>query len=159
MRLERTLLDKYVNGAFLNKRQIGRPLRPNLRHRGHAGWLELVFAPRNRWEQLVSQFIKAMNPYIAFFTYRFHVERARDIGVPIEDMYENKFHKEPLPFNHVYAQYFHPETLMERVRNVHFYRKPRTLFKGFRVPEWATASNMKGFELDTYSRQVWDNAL
>jgi hypothetical protein len=71
----------------------------------------------------------------------------------------NKFHKEPYIQFHMYAQYFHPETLLERVRDVNFFRRPRTLFKGFRVPDWATAENRHGWELDTYSRQVWDNAM
>ena len=39
--------------------------------------------------------------------------------------------------NHVYAQYFHPETILERVRDTSFYRRPRTIYKGFRVPDWA----------------------
>lgn len=59
----------------------------------------------------------------------------------------------------MYAQYFHPETLLERVRDVNFYRRPRTLFKGFRVPDWATAEKRHGWELDMYSRKAWDNAL
>ncbi len=71
----------------------------------------------------------------------------------------NKFHKEPYIQFHIYAQYFHPETLLERVRDVNFYRRPRTLFKGFRVPDWATSEKRHGWELDTYSRQVWENAL
>lgn len=37
MKLERTLLDKFVNGAFLNKRQIGRPLKYNIRSKGRQG--------------------------------------------------------------------------------------------------------------------------
>jgi len=47
--------------------------------------------------------------------------------------------------NHVYAQYFHPHTLLERVRDVSFIRRPRTLFKGFKVPEWATAEKEQGW--------------
>lgn len=61
--------------------------------------------------------------------------------------------------HHIYAQYFHPETLLERVRDVNFYRRPRTLFKGFKVPDWATAEKKHGWELDAYSRQAWDNAM
>jgi hypothetical protein len=49
----------------------------------------------------------------------------------------------------MYAQYFHPETLLERVRDVAFYRRPRTLFKGFKVPDWATAEKRHGWELET----------
>jgi hypothetical protein len=70
----------------------------------------------------------------------------------------HKFHKEPYIMNHVYAQYFHPETLLERVRDVSFYRRPRTIFKGFKVPDWATAGKMNGWEVDAYSRQAWENA-
>jgi len=40
---------------------------------------------------------------------------------------------------HMYAQYFHPSTLLERVREVRAYRMPRVMFKGFRAPDWATA--------------------
>ena len=61
--------------------------------------------------------------------------------------------------HHVYAQYFHPETLLERVRDVSFYRRPRTIFKGFRVPDWAQNQKMYGWDVDAYSRQAWNNAM
>lgn len=77
----------------------------------------------------------------------------------VEDVYANKFHKEPYVMHHIYAQYFHPSTLLERVRDVRFYRNPRTMFKGFRVPDWATAKEQHGWEFDAYSRQAWDNAM
>lgn len=103
MRLEKTLLDRFVNGAFLNKRKIGRPLRYNLRNRGTDGWIELVVNPRNQWEQFCSKVLKAYYPYLSFFTYRFHVEKAREIGIRIEDFYDNKFHREPYIHYHIYA--------------------------------------------------------
>lgn len=100
-----------------------------------------------------------MHPYLFFVSYRFHVEKARESGMRVEDTYVNKFHKEPYVMHHIYAQYFHPDTLNERVRNVAFYRRPRTIFKGFRVPDWAQSQNHEQWQLDTYSRQAWDNAL
>lgn len=60
---------------------------------------------------------------------------------------------------HIYAQYFHPGSLLERIRDVRFYRAPRTMFKGFKVPDWATADKTVGWEVDLYSRQAWDNAM
>jgi hypothetical protein len=63
-----------------------------------------------------------------------------------------KFHKEPYFMNHVFAQNFHPATIQERVRDVAFYRRPRTIFKGFKVPDWAQASNMNGWDIDCHSR-------
>lgn len=45
------------------------------------------------------------------------------------------------------------------MRDVRFYRQPRTLFKGFKVPDWATAEKRHGWELDAYSRQAWENAM
>jgi len=42
---------------------------------------------------------------------------------------------------------------------VAFYRRPLTLFKGFKVPDWATAEKRSGWEVDSYSRLAWDNAL
>ena len=77
----------------------------------------------------------------------------------VEDLYENKFHKEPYIMHHIYAQYFHPDTLLERVRNVRFYRQPRTIFKGFKVPDWANAKEQGLSEWDAHSRQAWDNAM
>jgi hypothetical protein len=159
MKLERTLLDRFVNGAFLNKRQIGRPLKYNIRSKGRQGWLELVFNPRNKVEMFFSSALRYIHPYLAFCTYRFHVEKARESGLRIEDFYCNKFHKEPYIQYHIYAQYFHPDTLLERVRDVNFYRRPRTLFKGFKVPDWATSDKRHGWEMDAYSRQAWDNAM
>lgn len=139
------MLDKMVNGAFLGKRQLGRPLKYSFRTRGKAGWIELIFRPRGRVEEMASQAMRFMHPYIAFITYRFHVEKCREIGIRIEDFYCQKFHKEPYFMNHVYAQYFHPDSMLERVRDVRFYRYPRTLFKGFRVPDWATADKRSGW--------------
>jgi hypothetical protein len=158
-KLERSFLDKMVNGAFLNKRQIGRPIKYNLRNKGKQGWMELVFNPRNNMEKYISETLRFIHPYLAFVTYRFHVEKSREIGIRIEDFYCNKFHKEPYIQHHIYAQHFHPDTLLERVREVNFYRRPRTLFKGFKVPDWATAEKTHGWELDAYSRQAWDNAM
>jgi len=37
MPLERSLIDKAINGALLGKRKIGRPLRYNLRTKGKNG--------------------------------------------------------------------------------------------------------------------------
>jgi len=148
-----------VNGAFLNKREIGRPVKYNIRGKGRQGWLELVFNPRNNFEKYVSNTLRFIHPYLAFVTYRFHVEKSREIGIRVEDFYCNKFHKEPYIQHHIFAQYFHPDSLLERVRDVRFYRNPRTLFKGFKVPDWATAEKRHGWELDAYSRQAWENAM
>lgn len=60
--------------------------------------------------------------------------------------------------HHIYAQHFHPQALSDRVRDVSFFRRPRTLYKGFRVPDWATAEKRDGWEMDAYSRQAWNNA-
>jgi hypothetical protein len=48
----------------------------NLKYR----WLELVFNPRNQFEQVVSKTLRMLHPYLAFVTYRFHVEKAREAG-------------------------------------------------------------------------------
>lgn len=34
MKFEATLLDKFLNGAFLGKRTIGRPIKYNFRRKG-----------------------------------------------------------------------------------------------------------------------------
>lgn len=44
-------------------------------------WMEIVFNPRNNVEQYVSQTLRFLHPYLAFVTYRFHVEKAREIGM------------------------------------------------------------------------------
>ena len=70
----------FVNGAFAGKRKIGRPLKYNIRHKGAQGWIELVFNPRTRFEQYVSEAMRFIHPYLFFVTYRFHVEKAREAG-------------------------------------------------------------------------------
>ena len=37
MKLGTGLLDKMINGAFLGKRQIGRPIKYNIRTKGYNG--------------------------------------------------------------------------------------------------------------------------
>jgi len=39
MGIERGLLDKMVSGAFMGKREIGRPLKYNTRNRGKHGYV------------------------------------------------------------------------------------------------------------------------
>lgn len=102
-----------------------------------------------------SQALRFIHPYLFHLTYKFHVEKAREAGLRVEDVYCNKFHKEPYIMFHMYAQYFHPSTVLERVRDVRFYRQPRTIFKGFKVPDWATSKEHAGWEFDAYSRQAW----
>ena len=53
---------------------------------------------------------------------------------------------------HIYAQYFHPETVFERVRDTSLQRRPTTIFKGLTVPDWATAEKRYGWAVDIYSR-------
>ena len=159
MKLERTLLDKFVSGAFMGKRQIGRPLKYNLKRKNYEAWLELVFKPKSAFQLYVSRSLRMIMPYLSWFTYRFHVEKARDGGFRVEDVYMNKFWKEPWIHYHIYSQYFHPETILERVRNVHLYRRPRTMFKGFTVPDWAQSQNNGGWDLDVHSRLAWENAI
>mmetsp|Transcript_715 Transcript_715/g.837 ORF Transcript_715/g.837 Transcript_715/m.837 type:complete len:353 (-) Transcript_715:33-1091(-) len=78
----------------------------------------------------------------------------------VEDHYYNKFFRESYINWHIYAQNFHPSTLNERVRAVHFYRKPKTLFKGFSVPDWAQAQKRDGYDIDVqYSIKAWENAM
>ena len=42
MKIERTYLDKFINGAFFNKRQIGRPIKYNIRGKGRMGYLFII---------------------------------------------------------------------------------------------------------------------
>ena len=80
MPLEKSLLDKFVNGAFLGKRKIGRPVKYNIRSKGFQGWVELVFNPRSKLEQYISNTMRFIHPYLFYVTYRFHVEKAREAG-------------------------------------------------------------------------------
>ena len=81
VRLEATLLDKFVNGSFAGKRVIGNPLKYNIRTKGRGqGWLELVFHPRGRMEEFMSQALRFIHPYLFYVTFRFHAEKARDGG-------------------------------------------------------------------------------
>jgi hypothetical protein len=50
LKLERGPLEKMVNGAFLGKRKMGRPVKYNIRTKGRQGWIELLFNPRSQFE-------------------------------------------------------------------------------------------------------------
>lgn len=100
----------------------------------------------------------AIIPYLSKFTYQFHVEKARLAGLRVEDIYEQKFFREPFVFWHIYAQNFHPHTLHERVRDVTFYRTPHVIFKGMYVPDWAKSHKNDQWDVDSYSRSAWEKA-
>lgn len=160
MKFETSLLDKILNKGLLGKRNISRPLKYNIVSKRYRGVLELMYKPRNKFEQYLGKAIHSSLPLLSYFTYRFHVERARAAGMRVEDTYHHKFFREPYITWHIYAQNFHPHTLHERVRAVHFYRKPKTLFKGFKVPDWAQTHKTEGWDVDNYySRQAWENAM
>ena len=160
MKFEVNLLDKIINRGMLGKRQLGRPTKFNIVNKQGRGALELMYKPRNRFEEYIGKAIHGVLPMLSYFTYRFHVMRARESGMKLEDTYHQKFFREPYHTWHIYAQYFHPWTLQERVRDVHFYRRPKTLFKGFTVPDWAQSHKRQGTDMDVeYSRQAWEKAM
>lgn len=160
MKLELNLLDKIISRGLLGRRQITRPTKHNIRTKRARGVLELMYRPRNRFEEVIGRAIHGSLPLLSYFTYRFQVIRARESGLRIEDVYHHKFFREPYITWHIYAQNFHPWTLHERVRDVHFYRKTKTLFKGFTVPDWAHNEKRSGYDVDMeYSRQAWENAM
>ena len=81
VRLETTLLDKFVNGAYAGKRVIGSPLKYNIKTKARGqGWVEMVFHPRNRVEQIASDVLRFIHPYLFYVTLRFHAEKAREGG-------------------------------------------------------------------------------
>ena len=43
-------------------------------------YIELLFNPRNQFEVQVSNIMRFVHPYVAFVTFRFHVEKCREIG-------------------------------------------------------------------------------
>ena len=43
MPMERSLMDKAINGALLGKRKIGRPIRYNLRTKGKVGYVTDIY--------------------------------------------------------------------------------------------------------------------
>jgi hypothetical protein len=43
-------------------------------------WIEAVVNPRSNVEMYYSSIFRAVQPFLTFFTYRFHVEKARDGG-------------------------------------------------------------------------------
>ena len=47
VRLETSYLDRFISGAALGKRQIGRPLKYNIARSDMQGMVELVYNPRN----------------------------------------------------------------------------------------------------------------
>lgn len=69
------------------------------------------------------------------------------------------FNKEPYIQFHIYAQYFHPNNIIERVNHVHFYRQPNRLYKGTKVPEWAQNHIREGGEFDNYTHDQWTQAM
>ncbi len=160
-RLEISIFDKILNRGLLGKRALGRPTKWNIVNKtGGRGVLEAMYKPRNAFEEYLGKFVHASMPLLSYFTYRFHVERARVAGMKLEDHYHQKFFREPYIHWHIYAQNFHPSTLNERIRGVHFYRKTNTLFKGFKVPDWAQSHKNENYDIDVhYSRQAWDNAM
>ena len=159
MRFEKSLLDKILSKGLLGKRALGRPLKHNTISKHGRGVLELMYKPRNNVERIIGRAIHGFLPILSYFSYRFQVERSRIAGLRVEDNYDHKFFREPYITWHIYAQHFHPWTLNERIRDVHFYRKTNTLFKGFAVPDWAQSHRRYGFDVDVYSRTAWKNAM
>lgn len=160
MKFESNLLDKIISKGLLGRRQVGRASKYNIVNKQGRGVLELMYQPRNGFEKVLGRFIHSSLPVLAYYSYRFHVERARAGGFRVEDTYDHKFFRESYIQWHIYAQNFHPWTMQERCRAVHFYRKTKTLFKGFKVPDWAQAQKNDGWDVDAgYSRQAWDQAM
>lgn len=81
VRLETTLIDRFISGSFAGKRVIGSPLKYNIKTKSRGqGWVELVFHPRGRVEEFISKALRFIHPYLFYVTLRFHAEKAREGG-------------------------------------------------------------------------------
>lgn len=118
-----------------------------------------MYQPRTTFEGYLSSFMRGVAPYWGALTYNFHVDSCKRSGISIDELFKNKFYREAPIHWHMYAQYFHPTTLHERVRDVAFFRRTATLFKGFSVPEWAQHKNRgHANPHDNYGRMLWEEA-
>ena len=81
VRLETTLIDRFISGSFAGKRVIGSPLKYNIKTKSrNQGWIEMVFHPQGRVEEFLSKAIRFIHPYLFYVTLRFHAEKAREGG-------------------------------------------------------------------------------
>jgi len=65
VRLETSLLDKFVNKMALGKRTLGRPHKYNLRRAETNGFMDLVFNPKSSFEMYLSKAWRVAMPYLA----------------------------------------------------------------------------------------------
>lgn len=122
-------------------------------------YIQYMYNPKTFLQTLYSKFSIATFPYLAYFTTRHQIEELKIDGMRYEDTYYNRFWRENYVSWHIFAQNFHPESLLERTRDINFFRKPDALFKGFAVPEWAQSSKREGYQIDFYARKIWDKAI
>ena len=121
--------------------------------------IEIMYQPKTTFEGFLSKFIRSISPYFGALTYTYHVDFCRRSGISVDELYHQKFYRESPIHWHLYAQYFHPTTLHERIRDVSFYKRTAVLFKGFSVPDWATVKNRGSYrEFDAHSKLAWHNA-
>jgi hypothetical protein len=81
VRLETTLIDRFISGSFAGKRVIGSPLKYNIKTKSrNQGWIEMVFHPQGRVEEFLSKVVRFIHPYLFYVTLRFHAEKAREGG-------------------------------------------------------------------------------
>lgn len=149
-----------VHGKLLGKRKLGKPLKPLYQQKMQwNGYLQYMYNPKTFLQTLYSKFSLATFPYLAYFTSRHQFNETKIDGMRFEDTFYQKFWRETFVSWHIYAQNFHPESLLERTRDVHFYRKPDSIFKGWKVPDWAQSSKREGHHIDPYARKIWDKAI
>lgn len=122
-------------------------------------WQDIAFFPKTTLQKVFSKTVFFLEPYYAYFFWPHIVNECREAGLKVGDLMGLHFNKEPYVQFHLYAQYFHPTTMIERVNHIHFYRQPNRLYKGTKVPDWAQNHVNEAGEFDLYTAQQWAEAM
>lgn len=141
-RLERGVLDRFFNGYLLKKREIGKPFKYiNSVPFRYNKWIESIFFPRNKFEQMYSSLVESMMPTLQYFMWNDLTSSARAEGWTIQEKLHFNFFRNRNVHFHAMGQSIHPFGYLERQRADAFYRRVDTIIPGIELPDWAQHTN------------------
>jgi hypothetical protein len=139
-RIEKSFLDRLINGKLLGKRNLGLAVKYNFdnpRQRLDGRFHDILVFPKNKFERFIGNTFERFLPGFEFFCYNEEIKWARELGYTLgEKLHHGWRHTHPVVM-HGLGQMANPFGFMETQRRDQFIRKIAVLMPGIEAPDWA----------------------
>ena len=153
-RIEKSFIDRMINGKLLNKRKLGLAIKYNFESPLYESlFIDKLYFPKNKFDKVICNIYEKMMPGFQYFIWNEQVKWAREYGYTLSEKFLTNFRHSNSITMHALAQMVHPYGYLNAQRRDQFIRKTSSLLPGIEAPEWAQESR-RVYDIDLNSAMI-----